>query len=308
MKYYLLFLFKIFLYISVQAQDTTAYTNTEIIYGRKDGMALTMVMLQPTKNTNGKAIIKLISGNWVSGYNSVPRAISRSKIYLERGYTVFNVMHGSQPRYSIPDEITDVKRAIRFIRYNAAAYHIDGDRLGITGSSSGGHLSLISALSEDHPDSTSRDPVNRVSARVQAVAVFFPPTDFLNWGSPNTSLLAVKPLMVVAGVASAFEFKEWNAKSGTYNIITDTSKILEIAKKISPINSVSSDDPPVLIIHGDADITVPLQQSQSLVKKLTEAKVPNRLIIKSGGGHGWPNDNVEEKNFVDWFDKYLKVN
>jgi hypothetical protein len=51
-----------------------------------------------------------------------------------------------------------------------------------------------------------------------------------------------------------------------------------------------------------------LQQSESIINKLKEANVPNRFIIKSGGGHGWPNDDVEEKNFIDWFDKYLKVN
>ncbi len=72
-----------------------------------------------------------------------------------------------------------MKRAVRFIRYNAKEYHIDPAHIGITGASSGGHLSLMTGLSDDKIDTASKDPVNLVSSRVQAVAVFYPPTDFL---------------------------------------------------------------------------------------------------------------------------------
>ena len=71
------------------AQDTLSYSKTEIIYGRKDGMALTMIMLVPKNNTNGKGIINVVSGNWVSNYNNAIGYINRSKIYLDNGYTVF---------------------------------------------------------------------------------------------------------------------------------------------------------------------------------------------------------------------------
>ena len=75
---------------------------------------------------------------------------------------------------------------------------------------------------------------------------------------------------------------------------------------MSPVNHVSADDPPVLVIHGDEDPVVPLQQSQTLVQKLKTAGVVHELIIKPGGGHGWPKNESEEKKFADWFDKYLK--
>jgi dipeptidyl aminopeptidase/acylaminoacyl peptidase len=110
----------------------------------------------------------------------------------------------------------------------------------------------------------------------------------------------------MAKVAAAFDFKVWNDTTGTYVSITDTEKRLAIAKEISPINSVSPDDPPVLIIHGDKDVLVPKQQSESIIEKFAAAKVPNNLIIKEGGSHGWKDMQVEEKFFVDWFDKYLK--
>ena len=112
--------------------------------------------------------------------------------------------------------------------------------------------------------------------------------------------------MVLTRVAAAFDFKVWNDTSGTYVSITDTEKRLAIAKEISPINSVTADDPPVLIIQGDKDVLVPKQQSESIIAKFKEVNVPCNLIIKAGGSHGWKDMEVEEKYFVDWFDKYLK--
>ena len=289
----------------LNAQDTLGFTKTEIIYGRKDGMALTMLMLVPKERPNGKAIISVVSGNWNSSYNYAQSFVNSSKIYLDRGYVVFTVIHGSQPRYAIPNEIADLKRAVRFIRYNSNNYHIDGSRIGITGSSSGGHLSLMVGLSDDKMDTTSRDPVDKVSSRVQAVAVFYPPTDFLNWGQDKMDLSKFQSALALAGVAGAFDFKDWNDTLRLYQPVTAERK-MEIAKQVSPIYHVTTDDPPVLIIHGDADRTVPLQQSENMIKKLNEAKVANNFIVKKGGGHGWKDRVVEEKIFVDWFDKYLK--
>lgn len=301
-------IFILFLFIYQQrliAQDSLNFTKTEIIYGRKDGMALTMFMLSPKEHANGKAIISVVSGNWVSSYSYANNFVNSAKIYIDRGYTVFTVIHGSQPRYAIPNEVADIKRAVRFIRYNANNYHVDGSHLGITGASSGGHLSLMVGLSDDKIDSVSKDPVDHVSSRVQAVAVFFPPTDFLNWGQQQMNISNFQAALAVAGVAGAFDFKVWNDTLKLYQTAKSEMR-LEIAKQISPIYFVTPDDPPVLIIHGDADKTVPLQQSESIIKKLKEANVPNNFIIKNGGGHGWKNRDVEEKNFVDWFDKYLK--
>ncbi len=292
--------------LGISAQDSLIYTQSEVIYGRKDGMALTMSVLTPKQKPNGKAIIYTVSGNWVSSERSRTRLPEWSKIYIENGYTVFGVLVGSQPRYTIPDEISDLKRAVRFIRYNAKDYSIDANKIGITGSSSGGHLSLMIATADDINISRSADPVDKVSSRVQAVAVFFPPTDFINYGGPNPSGKINQAGLVMAKVAAAFDFKVWNDTTGTFISITDNEKRLAIAKEISPINSVSPDDPPVIIIHGNADMLVPKQQSESIIAKFKEANVPCNLIIKEGGSHGWKDMQVEEKNFVDWFDKYLK--
>lgn len=303
---YIIISFLVVLSSTTAAQDSLTYAKSEIIYGRKDGMALTMMMLTPKAKLNGKAIISVLSGNWVSAERMREAFSTRANMYVESGYTVFGVMVGCQPRYTIPDEIIDLKRAVRFIRFNAKQYGIDARKIGITGSSSGGHLSLMIATADDITDTKSNDPVDKVSSRVQAVAVFYPPTDFINFGGPNTTNSINQAGLVLTGVAAAFDFKRWNDTSRTFVSITDTKKRLEIAREISPINAVSSDDPPVLIIHGDKDYLVPKQQSESIIEKLKAAKVTCNLIIKEGGSHGWPNREVEEKNFVDWFNKYLK--
>lgn len=286
------------------AQDSTVYNASEIIYGRKDGMALTMIKLSPKQNSNGKALVSLVSGNWVSNYNMVAGFTRRSVNFVRSGYTVFLIMHGSQPRYAINDETEDIKKAVRFIRFNAKEYGIDPLHIGITGSSSGGHLALMTALTDDKINANAKEPADRVSARVQAAAVFFPPTDFLNWGTGNTT--TDKTIRRRFGVAGAFDFKELSDSTGLYEHITGDEANLKIGREMSPIYNVSSDDPPVFIVHGDADPIVPLQQSLSLIKKLKEAGVINDLYIKKGGGHGWRNAEEEEKKFIAWFDKYLK--
>ncbi|MBC7886314.1 MAG: alpha/beta hydrolase [Ferruginibacter sp.] len=292
--------------VNVYAQSAVNLFKDELIYGRKDGMALTMFVQVPGQSANGKGIIIVESGNWKSSYERALRFLKESRIYTDKGYTVFTVLPGSQPRYTIPDQVADLKRAIRFIRYNAKAYGIDPGHIGIMGFSSGGHLSLAVATADNKIDSTANDPVDRVSSRVQAVAVFYPPTDFLNFGKQQLVPSVNRSALILTGVYAAFDFKTFNDTTRSYVPITDDSKKLEIARQVSPIYSVSPDDPPVLIMHGDADILVPLQQSESIIKKFIEAKVPNQLIIKKGAGHGWKNNEAEIKTVIDWFDKYLK--
>ena len=90
-----------------------------------------------------------------------------------------------QPHFTIPDAIADINRAVRFIRYHAKDYKIDPNRIGITGGSAGGHLSLMQGTAGDLGNPKATDAVETMSSRVQAVACFFPPTDFLNYGEPG---------------------------------------------------------------------------------------------------------------------------
>ena|GEM_PF-240044 len=282
------------------------YPIKEIIYGRKDGLALTMLHLNPSVKSNGKSIIRVIAGSWYSSYQSAEYSIRPSTMYLERGYTVFLVIVGSNPRYPIPSQIDDIKRAVRYIRYNAASLKIDPDHLGIEGSSAGGHLSLAVATADESINPKAIDPIDRVSARVQAVTVLFPPTDVLNWGGPGISFVNMKSILLTNKIYGALDFKELDPFTMELKVISDSSTRNKIAKAISPMYAISSDDPPIFIIHGTADLTVPIQQSIAFIEKLKEAGVPHNFIIKKGGGHNANDMQPDMKQFVDWFDKYLK--
>src|SRR4030095_6392778 len=159
--------------IKKQAEANT-YPQEEFVYGRKDGMGLLMTELKPKVKPNGKAIISVQAGSWFSNFTMVERNVYFKREYLDRGYNVFMVVLGSQPRYAIPDEIDDLKRAVRYIRYNAKQLGIDPDHIGIEGGSAGGHLSLIIATADEKINTNASDPIDRVSSRVQAAAVLFP--------------------------------------------------------------------------------------------------------------------------------------
>ena len=292
--------------VTTYSQNNVKDIKTEIIYGRKDGMALTMFVQMPEQSSKKRAVIIVESGNWKSSYERAVRYLADTKVYTDKGYTIFTVIPGSQPRFAIPEQIADLKRAVRFIRYHAKDYNIDADHIGITGFSSGGHLSLVIATANDKVDSGAVDPVDRVSSSVQAAAVFYPPTDFLNFGQQNISPASMRTALILTGVYAAFDFKVWNDTTRTYVSVSDEIKKFQIAKEVSPIYAVTADDPPILIFHGDADRLVPLQQSETMIKKLELAKVPNRLIIKKGAGHGWKDIGEEQKEMIGWFDKYLK--
>ena len=212
-------------------------------------------------------------------------------------------MHGSQPRFTIPEIVKDLNRAVRFIRYHAKDYHIDPDRIGVTGGSAGGHLSLMQGTAGDLGDKNAKDPVDRASSRVQAVGCFFPPTDFLNYGKPGENAVGRG---ILAGFKPPFDFQESRSQNQDLRPITDEAKILEIGAQISPVYHASSDDPPTLIIHGDADTLVPIQQAELILDKLKAAGVETKLVVKKGAGHGWPDLFKDTSIIADWFDAHLK--
>ncbi len=286
--------------------EKNAFPQEEFIYGRKDGMALTLVVMRPKVKSNRRAIISVRSGDWVSFYNGIEVTPTGLEQHLSKGFTIFTVMHGSQPRYAIPDELNDLKRAVRYIRYNAAKFGIDPSHIGITGGSSGGHLALLVATTDDKIDSASLDPVDRVSSRIQAVAVLFPPTDLLNWDGKGLNAVNAFPLQKLSQVFGALDFKIMNERIFVLEPVSDTIARNKIGKEISPYYAVTADDPPVFIIHGDADPIVPLYQSQAIIERFKEAGVINRLVIKKGGVHNGNDMNPEWQEFAAWFEKYLK--
>jgi acetyl esterase/lipase len=286
----------------VHAAAEPTFTHTaDVIYGRKYGTALTMDVFTPKKNANGAAVLRVISGGWYSDHRGISAGAAQP--FLDRGFTVFQVVHGSQPRFTVPEAIADMKRAVRYIRYHAKRFHIDPDRIGVTGGSAGGHLSCVLGTANDKGRLNVPDLVERMPCRVAAVACFFPPTDFLNYGAEGKTFLEWK---AVAGLKAPFDFQELDPKTHRFERIVDDKKIKDILRQISPIYHVSKDSAPTLIIHGDADKPVPIEQAKSLIARLKEAGVPAELIVKKGAGHGWGDMQKDVPALLDWFDKYLK--
>jgi acetyl esterase/lipase len=294
--------------LAAGAKDKPYTRKEDVIYGRKFGTALTMDVFTPKKNANGAAVIWVVSGGWFSDHQMIVPDLPFTPVrtLVDRGYTVFAVVHGSQPKFTIPEILQDMHRAVRYIRYHAKDYQIDPERIGITGGSAGGHLSLMQGTAGDKGNPKAPDPVNRVSSRVQAVACFFPPTDFLNYGKPGENALGRGVLKDFKAPFDFHEFKPPGAVLGRFVPITDEKKIIEIGKQISPITHVTADAPPSLIIHGDKDKLVPMQQAEMMVEKLKKAGAPSKLVVKKGAGHGWLDLDKDMPTIADWFDKYFK--
>jgi acetyl esterase/lipase len=284
------------------AQEANYTRTDDVIYGRKYGLAMTMDIFTPKEKANGKGVIFCVSGGWVSGKpgQNVGPFVNP---FTSRGYVVFAVVHGSQPKFTIPEVLEDMHRAVRFIRYNAKEYNVDPDKLGIAGGSAGGHLSLMQGCAPKPGNPDAKDPVERESSKVAAVACFFPPTDFLNYGEPGHVALG-------GGTLSAFRppFDFWEREKGTNKlvVIADEERRKEIGKTISPITHVTKDSVPTLIVHGDADKLVPIQQAELIIAKFKECGVPCELVVVKGGGHGGGPFNKHGETLADWFDKYLK--
>ena len=272
----------------------------DVIYGRKFGLAMTMDVFTP-KNANGYGVIAVTSGGWFSRADMIQPAMYVG--LLNRGYTVFAVVHGSQPKFTVLEILDDMHRAVRFIRYNAKKYGINPDHLGITGISAGGHLSLMQGTTGDKGNPKAKDPVDRVSSQVQAVACFVPPTDFLNFGKKGNELI---DRQLQPPFTAAVDYHEFDVKAARFVPITDKKKLREIARRISPITHVQASSAPTLILHGEKDPLVPLQQSESIIAKYKEAGVPAKLIVRKDAGHTWVTMFLDMELVADWFDTHLR--
>jgi acetyl esterase/lipase len=200
--------------------------------------------------------------------------------FCQRGFVVFAIRPGSITKFSGKEMLTHLRAGIQWVKAHADEYGIAAENLGLVGASAGGHLASLAAVTADD------------NSRVAAVAVFFPPTDFLNYGgspagqSTDSSANKLFPLL-------AF---------GVGNTADKTpAELTEALKALSPVYHVTESAPPFLLIHGDADPAVPLEQSQKMLTALQEKGISSQLIVKPGGGHPWPTIHEEVAVMADWF-------
>jgi len=276
------------------AQEAPFARQENLVYGEAHGVGLLVDVFVPTGDKNGIGIVDVVSGAWHSDQSKLRDHMLAQvfQILCKKGFTVFAIRPGSVTKFSVPEMITNLNSGIGWVKQNARKYEIDPDRLGMMGASAGGHLASLAAVTMTADGDQSRN-----GKSIKAVAVFFPPTDFLDWGGVAIDAKAddrlgelVRRLAFPQGVGSDSE-----------------EQVSEKLTKISPARLVTAKAPPFLIIHGDADPVVPLQQSETLVASLQKAGVPVEFIIKKGGAHPWPTIHEEVQVIADWLEKQLVV-
>ncbi len=274
------------------SQTRSAYAESDykitpdVVYGHKAGMALTFDVIHP-KKSNGAGVLFMVSGGWVSFWvppetfvdPKAPDFLRHFGAIVDHGYTLFIVRHGSSPQFKVPEAVADVRRAVRYIRLNSEKFDVDPNRLGVCGGSAGGHLSLVLGTASDDGDKKAKDEVDRTSNRVAAVVAYCPPVDIREW---------------VGTMIDKFPALDFDKK---------------LAESISPVLFVTDDDPPTLLIHGDKDTLVKLDNSQRILEEFKKHKVPCDLVVMPGAGHGFAGEQASQasKALVAWFDKYLSA-
>jgi len=279
--------------VAVQAQEVSALPyeqKVDVVYGEVHGTGLLMDVFMPKGKPNGIGIVDVVSGAYSSDRRKIRdhTLAQLYSIFCGRGYTVFAVRPGSKSRYTAAEMATNVRTGIRYVKQHAKDYKIDPDRLGLTGASAGGHLATLVAVTPEpgNPEASSKS--RRYDTRVKAAAVFFPPTDFLDWDGKQANPQLLGDLLFLGGTKGHSD-----------------EEIKERATQISPARLVKAPVIPFLLIHGDADPLVPLQQSEKMVAALKAAGGSAELIIKKGGGHPWMTLPEEVKTMADWFDIQL---
>jgi acetyl esterase/lipase len=261
-----------------------ATVEPDVVYGHKDGLAMTMDVYRPQRARNRAAILFVVSGGWFSRWSPPERLMPLFQPYLDEGYTVFAIRHGSSPRYSIPEAVSDLRQAVRFLRHEAERFEIDAHRLGAMGMSAGGHLALMLGTTGDDGDPEANDELGQCSSRVAAVVALVPPTDLsvMVWDSPE-SLPAYRQF-------PALELS------------------VEKAKQNSPLLEVTADDAPALVFMGERDELVPAKHGRWIDEAFLRENVPRKVVIFPDAGHGLEGDETRAtvvRETIDWFDQHL---
>jgi acetyl esterase/lipase len=259
----------------------------DIRYAVVDGYPLLLDLYLPKDVIRPPLIVWVHGGAWRSG--------SKSNMPLtdlvSNGFAVASVDYRLSPVAKFPAQVHDCKAAIRFLRGSAEKYGINTERIGIAGSSAGGHLvalvgvtNNLSALEGDVGDHDDQ------SSSVQAIVDYFGPTNFLtilNQSTPHGLSVRIPALNLLLG--------------------DQPDNIPDLARLASPVIHVDAGDPPLFLVHGDQDPQVPINQSHELHAKYKEHKLPVNFEVVHGGAHGGHAffDARRNKLVRDFFTEHL---
>src|ERR1017187_9685087 len=272
--------------VVLMATESRIPTQEGLLYGTAEGQPLTMDYYAP-KGEGIHPIVIIIHGGGYHGGDSKSGSEAYVADFLApAGYAVFSVNYRVAPKYPYPYMVYDVQRAVRFIRYNAKKWNADPDRIALVGGSAGGFLSNMVGLLDGAGDAKAVDPVDRVSAKAQAVVSLF--------------------------AQSSFEFVPLNEDVHRFlDPLIARKGEKEAIKEASPITYVSRDDPPFLQIIGDQDAYIPVSETVNLQNALHKVGVQCDTIVIVGGKHGtggWnsiPGVPDWERQMVEWLNAQL---
>jgi acetyl esterase/lipase len=256
-----------------------------IEYAKHSGISLQLDLYRP-KDANGPvpAIVFVHGGGWKNGSR---KSGKRCVWLVPEGFAIASISYRLTDNGQWPDQINDCYAAVRWVRKNAKEYGLDPKNVGCWGTSAGGHLVALMGTRDYKGE-------EEISSKVQAVCDWFGPTE----------LLTMPPNNVDNG-----RTEEDIAKSNGAKLLGATVRdVPKLAKDASALDNVSKEDAAFLIMHGDADKGVPLEQSQKLHDKLVANGVPSQLIVLKGAGHGGKQfDSPESRQAVlEFFTKTLK--
>ncbi len=265
----------------------------DIEYAKVDDHSLLLDIYRPEKAEHPLPVIVWIhGGGWRGGSRTICRALPMSG----QGYAVVSIDYRLSGQASFPAQLHDCKAAVRWIRAHARQYGFDPNRIGVWGSSAGGHLAALlgTTVEVKELEGTVGDNLE-YSSRVQAVCDFFGPTN----------LTRMREIIV----------NPERAEHAT-NVVEQLlggplRENMDKAKAASPALHVTKNASPFLIVHGDKDATVPLRQSELLTDALRQAGVEVTLHVVKGGGHGFGGEfghPAIETMVTAFFDKHLKNN
>jgi len=226
-------------------------------------------------------VVWIHGGAWQAGSKEGCPAVPLTA----KGYAVASINYRLSQHAIFPAQIEDCKAAIRWLRANAAKYHLDPDHIGVWGASAGGHLVALLGTTGGEKDLEGNGGNLDQSSRVQCVVDWFGPSNLATMGKQ-----ADKPGTPVARLIGG-----------------PAQENKEKARKASPLTYVSKDSAPFLIMHGDKDNIVPPSQSDVLAEALRKVGVEVKLQIVEGNGHGGPGFNSpDNRKFIeDFFTKHL---
>ena len=247
----------------------------------------TLDLYRPQKRAPGKAypaVVVIHGGGWTEGSKSLVREQNFGTNLARAGYICASIDYtlATKAHHTWPEVLYQCKSSVQFLRKNSATYQIDPDHIGIMGGSAGGHLALMVGLTSVTGRLQPSGPWADFSSRVQAVVDFYGPTNL-----PTVRLDEYCGMLLGA----------------------DKMQEPDLWASASPVNFVTGDGPPVLVIHGTADQAVVLDQSEQLVRKLARETVPHEFITVDGAGHSFdlqPPQRDLRSAVIGFFDRYLK--